>query len=202
VLDQLQNEYGISANDATHRVAGVFTVNLPVGRGMPFGSHMHPILDGIIGGWSIASTFTVQSGQPIAIGMSLPRLADGNQRPNVTCANPGTGIGYHNAAATGNPFINVACFADPGDQQLGNAPRYFSSLRLDGISNLDAAMRKEFPIKDRVRLQVRFEAFNILNVTRFGLPNNAYGDPLFGNVNSLAPGFTPRRIQIVARAEF
>ena len=201
-LDELQNEYGISANDATHRLAGVFTVNLPVGREMPLGAHMNPILDAIIGGWSIASTFTVQTGQPIAIGMSLPRLADGNQRPDVTCANVATGISYHDAAATGDPYFNVSCFADPGDQQLGNAPRYFSSLRLDGIRNLDAAMRKEFSIKERAKLQVRFEAFNVLNVTRFGLPNNAYGDPLFGNVNSLAPGFTPRRIQIVARAEF
>lgn len=201
-LDRLQNEYGISANDATHRLAGVVSVTLPVGRGLRFGSNMPTILNAAVGGWSLASTFTLQTGQPIAIGMSLPRAADGTQRPNVTCGNPATGISYHNAAATGNPFLNVACFADPGDQQLGNAPRYFESLRLEGIRNLDAAMRKEFAIKERLRLQVRFEAFNVLNRTRFGLPNNAYGDPLFGNVNSLAPGFSPRRIQIVARVEF
>ena len=105
---------------------------------------MNRVLDAAIGGWSVASTFTVQTGPPIAVGMSLPRLADGNQRPDVTCSNPGTGISYHQAAATGDPFLNVSCFADPGDQQLGNAPRYFDSLRLDGIRNLDAAMRKEF----------------------------------------------------------
>ena len=201
-LDRLSNEYGLSANDATHRLAGVASVDLPVGRGLRFGTNMNRVLDAVIGGWSVATTFTIQTGQPIAIGMSLPRLADGNQRPDVTCANVGTGISYHNAAATGNPFFNVSCFADPGDQQLGNAPRYFGSLRLDGIHNLDAALRKEFGIKERVKLQIRFETFNTLNVTRFGPPNNYYGDPLFGNVNSLAPGFTPRRVQIVARAEF
>ena len=63
-------------------------------------------------------------------------------------------------------------------------------------------MRKEFEIHESIKLQVRFEAFNLFNNTRFGLPNNFYGDPLFGNVNSLAPGFTPRRIQMVARIEF
>ncbi len=201
-LDRLSREYGISANDTPHRLAAVATIALPVGRGLQFGSHMNPILDAVIGGWSIATTFTIQSGQPIPIGMSLPRLADGTQRPNVTCANPGTGISYHQAAATGAPIFNVNCFSDPGDQQLGDAPRYFSNLRLDGIRNIDAALRKEFSIREQARLQIRFEAFNALNNTRFGLPNNAYGDPLFGNVNSLAPGFTPRRIQIVARAEF
>jgi carboxypeptidase family protein/TonB-dependent receptor-like protein len=201
-LDRLRGEYGISANDAPHRLAAVATVDLPVGRGLRFGSHMNPILDAVIGGWSIASTFTIQSGQPIPIGMSLPRLADGTQRPNVTCANPGTGISYHHAAATGEPLFNVNCFADPGDQQLGNAPRYFDNLRQDGIRNVDAALRKEFSIREEVRLQFRFEGFNIFNRTRFGLPVNAYGDSLFGTVNTLASGFSPRRIQIVARAEF
>lgn len=201
-MDRLSAENGISANDTPQRFAGIFTVTLPVGRGLWIGRNMNHWLDAVIGGWSVSSTYTIQSGQPIAIGMSLARLADGTQRPSVTCSNPATGIGYHSAAATGDPFLNVGCFADPGDQQLGNAPRYFSSLRLDGIRNMDAAMRKEFEIREFIKLQVRFEAFNLFNNTRFGLPNNFYGDPLFGNVNSLAPGFTPRRIQMVARIEF
>jgi len=155
----------------------------------------------VFGGWSLGTTYTVQSGQPISVGMSLPRLADGNQRPNVIC-DPSTGLSYHHAASTGEPIINSACFADPGDQQLGNAPRYFENLRLDGIRNVDAALRKEFSIAERAKLQIRFEAFNVFNRTRFGKPDAGYGDALFGVVNSLAPGFSPRHCQIVARAEF
>jgi hypothetical protein len=200
--DRLKGEYGVSANDTPQRFTGIFTVALPVGRGLALGNNMNRWLDAVIGGWSVSSTFTFQSGQPIAIGMSIPRLADGNQRPNVTCPHPATGISYHTAAATGAPYIDVGCFADPGDQQLGNAPRYFSNLRTDGIRNMDAAMRKQFTIREPLVLQVRFEAFNVFNTSRFGLPNQAYGDPLFGNVSTLAPGFTPRRIQMVARVEF
>ena len=201
-LDRLKGEYGVSANDTPHRLTGIFTVALPVGRGLYFGPNMNRFLDWAIGGWSVSSTFTFQSGQPIPIGMSIPRLADGNQRPNVTCPNPASGISYHTAAATGAPYFNVNCFSDPGDQQLGNAPRYFSNLRVDGIRTMDAAIRKQFALRESLRLQVRFEAFNVFNNTRFGLPNNAYGDPLFGNVATLAAGFTPRRIQVVARVEF
>ena len=156
----------------------------------------------MIGGWSINTSYTIQTGQPIAIVMSVPRLADGNQRPNVTCATPGAGISYHHAGATGAPFFDSSCFSDPGDQQLGNSPRYFESLRLDGIRNVDAAARKEFSFSESAKLQIRVEAFNIFNRTRFGLPVTTYGDSLFGVVNSLAPGFSPRRMQLVARFEF
>ncbi len=201
-LDRLGSEYGTSANDTPNRFTGIFTFTLPVGRDLPIGGHMNRWLDAVVGGWSVSSSFTMQSGNPIPIGMSLPRLADGNQRPDVTCSNPASGISYHNAAATGAPYFNASCFADPGDQQLGNAPRYFSNLRTDPIRNMDAAMRKEFAVREALKLQVRFEAFNVFNYTRFGLPNIAYGDPLFGNVATLAAGFNPRRIQMVGRIEF
>ena len=202
VIDRLRSEYGISANDAPHHFTGVIEFAVPFGRGLRFGNQVNRIVDGVLGGWSVSSTVTLQSGQPIAVGMSLPRLADGTQRPNVTCADPGAGISYHQAAATGDPFIRASCFADPGDQQLGNAPRYFDSLRLDSILNVDAAMRKEFAITEKIRLQIRFESFNVLNRTRFGIPVNAYGDSTFGQVTSLAPGSNARRSQIVARLEF
>jgi hypothetical protein len=201
-IDRLQGEYGISGNDATHRLSAIATISVPVGRGLLIGRNMNKILDGVIGGWSLGTTYTIQSGQPISIGMSLPRLADGVQRPNSICANPRTGVSYHHAAATGESFYDSACFSDPGDQQLGDSPRYFERLRLDGIRNVDAAARKEFTITESAKLQIRMEAFNVFNRTRFGLPVNTYGDPLFGNVNSLAPGFSPRRMQIVARFEF
>ena len=200
--DRLQGEYGISANDATHHVTALAEFAIPFGRGLRYGGKASRVVDGILGGWTISSTITLQSGQPIAVGMSLPRLADGNQRPNVSCPDPGTGIGYHQAAATGQPFINSDCFSDPGDQQLGNAPRYFESLRLDSIKRVDAALRKEFAITEGARLQVRFESFNLLNTTRFGAPNNAWGESTFGQVTELAPGANPRRSQIVARFEF
>lgn len=201
-LDRLRAEYGISGNDTPNIFAAVASVTLPVGRGLAFGGNMNRALDAVVGGWSLYTNIAFQSGQPIPIGMSLPRLADGNQRPNLTCSNPSTGISYHTAGATGAPMFNVNCFSDPGDQQLGNAPRYFESLRLDGVRNVDASMRKQFNLRENVHLQVRFEAFNVFNRTRSGLPNNAYGDPLFGTVSTLAPGFTPRRVQIVARIEF
>ncbi len=208
-LDQLSNEYTISANNATHRLAAAFTGQIPIGRNLLIGSNMNRVLDAVIGGWSASSNLTLQSGQPVAIRMSRNRLADGRQRPNVTCSNPGTGIGYHaaaaallNGAADGTSVFDPSCFADPGDQQLGNAPRYFDNLFSQGIANVDLALRKQFAITESMKLQIRGEAFNAFNRTRFDRADYRYGSGSFGEVTSLANGFHARQMQIVARFEF
>jgi hypothetical protein len=141
--------------------------------------------------------------------MANSRLANGSQRPNITCSNPGTGISFHDAAAallnhatSGIRLFNGSCFADPGDQQLGNAPRYLSNLTTPGTANVDLSLRKEFRIRETKRFQIRMEAFNAFNRTRFGRPNFSFGSGRFGEVNSLYPGFRARQLQIVARFEF
>jgi len=208
-LDRLSNETTLSANNATHRLAAAFMAQIPVGRGLLIGNNMNRVVDAVIGGWSASSNMTLQSGQPVAIRMSRSRLADGRQRPNVTCNDAGTGVGYHAAAAAllnGDPsgisVFNPGCFADPGDQQLGNTPRYFDNLFSQGIDSVDLALRKQFKIRENMRLQVRGEAFNAFNITRFGRANYRYGSGGFGQVADLGPGFHPRQMQIVARFEF
>ena len=163
---------------------------------------MNRAVDAVIGGWSLSSSVTLQTGQPLFLTLVNRRIADGNQRPNILCSHAGTGISYHHAAATGESIFNLACFGDPGDQQPGSAPRYLSNLRLEGIHNVDLGLRKSFVPHEGTRLEVRLESFNAMNTTRFGNPDVAYGSPTFGQVFTLAPGFTPRRTQIVARFEF
>jgi hypothetical protein len=208
-LDRLSNEYGLSANNATHRVAAAFTGNIPIGRGLLLGNNMNKVLDKVIGGWSASSNVTLQSGQPVHIQMSRNRISGGRQRPNVTCGHPGTGISYHDAAANllngasnGIVVFDTNCFEDPGDQQLGNTPRYFENLNSQGIANTDLGLRKQFLIRETMRFQIRMEAFNAFNRTRFDRAAFRWGGGDFGQVTSLAAGFHPRQIQIVARFEF
>ena len=66
-------------------------------------------------------------------------------------------------------MFNLSCFADPGDQQPGNAPRYFSNLRTDGIQNIDVAFSKTFLVREGMKLEVRGEFFNAFNTKREGL---------------------------------
>jgi hypothetical protein len=199
-LDNLKAEHSISANDTTHRLAAAIIFDVPVGRGRWIGNGMNRILDAVVGGWSIANSLTYQSGQPIAIGMSAPAITDGNQRPDVVCANPGSGVGPHRSALTGASMFNLSCFADPGDQQPGNAPRYFSNLRTDGIQNIDVAFSKTFVPREGMKLEVRGEFFNAFNTPRFAYPDTLFGDSTFGVVSSTLGN--PRHGQLGVRFEF
>ena len=200
LLDNLRAEHGISANDATHRLTAAFILDLPIGRGRWLGRGMNPILDGIVGGWSLDSFITLQSGQPIAVFNAASRLTDGNQRPNVVCSQMTTGLSWNEAARTGQPYLNQDCFADPGDNIPGNAPRHFSNLRGEGIRNLDMSFTKEFKIRERAELQVRAEMFNVANHQRFAFPDVGSGDGSFGIVNQTTNNY--RRMQFGARLQF
>jgi hypothetical protein len=202
-LDNLRAEHSIGANDAPQRLAAAVVVDLPIGRNRWIGSGMNHVLDTVIGGWALSTLITEQSGQPLAIYMASPRLQDGNQRASVLCGG-GMGINSNRAAVQQIPYLNVSCFADPGDQVPGNAPRYFSGLRTDGIHNFDANLYKEFVPKEGMTLQLRAEVFNTMNTPRFAPPNTAFapGDTQFGLITSTAQGYTPRRIQFGVRFEF
>jgi hypothetical protein len=211
-LDRLNLEHSIGASDTPQRLAGAVVVDLPVGRKQWIGGNMNRAVDSVIGGWSISTLLTQQSGQPMALSMSNARLANGTQRPQVLCPQLRTpGATMHNVAlqwanvgsgiATPS-YFNSGCFGDPGDQNPGNAPRYFSNLRVDGIHNADLSLYKSFVPKEGMRLEVRADMFNLTNHPRFGQPNSAVGDPLFGTITGDAPGETPRFFQFGLRFEF
>jgi hypothetical protein len=213
-LDNLKAERSIGANDTPQRLAAAVVVDLPVGRKEWIGGNMNRGLDAVIGGWSIATLITEQSGQPMNIGMSTARLANGTQRPDVVCSQLKTGVSAHTVAlnwqnaGNGNSpaFLNANCFADPGDQIPGNAPRYFSGLRVDGIHNADLNFYKSFVPKEGMRIELRAEMFNLFNHPRFAQPNSLLGDPLFGTITSDnlygSALETPRFFQFGLRFEF
>jgi len=84
-LDNLKAEWSVSANDATNRFVIAAVLQLPIGRGTLIGANMNRALNTLVGGWQLTTLTTFQTGQPLDISMSNGRIADGNQRPNVTC---------------------------------------------------------------------------------------------------------------------
>ena len=79
------------------------------------------------------------------------------------------------APCPGGRAINPNAFALPPSDRFGDAPRNFT--RGFGAWQLDLAVRREFPIRDRLKLQFRAEGFNIFNHPNFGTINPSYCSP-------------------------
>lgn len=201
-LDNLKAEWSISANDATNRLAAAVVAESPIGRGRPVGSNMNRVVDYVVGGWQGSTLMTYQTGTPMPISMGNPRLADGNQRPDVTCPQVTTGMSIHHAAFTQQPYLNSTCFADPGDQQPGNAPRYFSNIRGDSIRDFDVSFMKSEKLPRESQLEFHVDLFNFTNTPRFAFPDFGYEDSTFGIVSSTAAGYIPRHLQFGVRYQF
>jgi hypothetical protein len=78
---------------------------------------------------------------------------------------------------------------------------------------MDLAVRREFPIREKLKLQFRAEAFNIFNHPNFGAIDSFFGDPTFGqalgtlanSLGILSPLYQmggPRSMQFALKAIF
>ncbi len=121
----------------------------------------------IFGQWAIDTTLHAQSGPPVdIIGAQVVNPADGTlvgNRPNVIVGVP---LYVDDPALPGGRAINRAAFALAPAGQFGNLGR--NVVRGFGAWQIDTAIRREFVLKEQLRLQFRAEAFNLLNHPNFG----------------------------------
>jgi len=57
-----------NTGDVTHALKGSWVYELPFGRGKRYGANMHPILNGVAGGWIFSGTTRIQSGNLFDLG--------------------------------------------------------------------------------------------------------------------------------------
>ena len=181
--------YGLSSYDRTHIFAANYLWELP-GSGL-----RNPYLKGIASGWQISGITRFQSGAPLRLSASLTTgCTAGAPLCTATTANnfgtdiTGGGDGWR-AVMSGNPvlpksartvdrFFDASVFSSPALAQqvtdmagvlrvlaAGNTPRGFA--RGPGINNTDLALFKNFKIAERLKTQLRFEAYNVFNHTQF-----------------------------------
>jgi hypothetical protein len=184
----MRPERSVDNIDVPHRLVVSSVYELPIGRGLRFGSGMPKIADGVLGGWSIGSIVTAASGRPYNVINSGNPANTGTytvvSRPNV--------VGdLNNVQRTLDQDFNTAAFAASAPFTLGSAGR--NILRQRGFFNWDFSAHKEFRVKERVKLQFRFEAFHFTNTPRFGQAGATLGTATFGKITSAD---TPRNLQL------
>jgi Carboxypeptidase regulatory-like domain/TonB dependent receptor len=116
-------------------------------------------------GKTYSGGLTLVAGQPVYIYGSQCAVVFGAPCPGGRAINP-------------NAFTVPPCDPSTGLCMFGDAPRNF--VRGFGASQMDFAVRREFPLYERIKIQFRGEAFNIFNHPNFGMINPTYCSPAPG----------------------
>jgi hypothetical protein len=165
------SEKASSSFDHRHRAVVSLVYQIPSPSKTPW-------VKAVLGHWQAGGYFTAQSGAPFTVNISSDQANIGAgpaQRPNVA-GDP------NNGPQTPQQWFDTSVFALPALYSFGNAPR--NAVIGPGLEELDFSMQKDVVVKEPVRLQLRAEAYNLLNHPNFNIPNRIAFTPNFGSISS------------------
>jgi hypothetical protein len=201
--NNLRLERSLSAFDISQVAQFTALYQLPFGRGKAFGANWNRLIDSVLGGWQVNGIYRWDTGLPLLLflngGVSLPTY--GGQRPNlpyqlITSGTINPDVSYF---ANGPTSANLALWT-PAPYYDGNAPKVLPNVRQQGTNNVSASLFKQFAFTERYKLELRGEAFNLLNRVQFGAPATTVGLTNFGFITSQAN--QPRTIQVAMKLYF
>jgi hypothetical protein len=173
----LRGDRGLSDFDVRQRFVGSFLYELPSPKGS---------VSKWFGGWQINGILTAQTGTPVNVVSGTDRAftGAGTQRPDVV-GNPNLDTGRSTDQLLAR-YFNPAAFVLPAVGSYGNAGR--NVLIAPGRWNLDSALFKRFPIREKMQLQFRWEFFNFFNHPNFGAPVANISSATVGRITSASAG--------------
>lgn len=195
-------EKSVVPSDQTHVLTTSWSYDLPFGRGKRYLSSAGAVINGIVGGWALNAIQTYRSGTPVAIagGAALP-LFGGSNRPNWISADVRSSVDMGSFDPARDRYLNLNAFSQPALFTIGNAPPRMPHVRTPAYFNEDFSVFKNLRFTETLSLQIRGEAYNVLNRVVFGgLANNINNPSTFGILGSQAN--TPRLIQLGVKLIF
>lgn len=132
----------------------------------------------------------------VQVGTDISQTGIGNDRPDLIAPNSAYLSGS-------NPiyYLNRAAFQNPAPGTFGTLGR--DALFGPGQVSFNLALSRTFHLKERWRLEGRFEAFNVINHANFNLPNVTFSNSQFGVISSTPTvGGDPRILQFAMKLHF
>ena len=165
--DQARRNRAPANFDRTHILQLSAVYELPFGPGKRWASR-NGALSAVVRDWQINTLFASYTGAPFSVTASGASLnAPGNTqtgdqvKPDVIKSG---GIGI------ASPWFDPVAFQSVTEARYGTTGR--NILRGPGAVNVDLGVFRDFPIRERLTLQFRAEAFNASNTPHFNNPNN------------------------------
>lgn len=190
-------ERGPSLFDARHRLVASVSWEPRLPSGAP------AVVRSLMNGWQVNTIATYNSGLPFTVSDSTNVSLQANSPPisGFAASRPNL-VGDPNAGPrTVDEWLSRSSFQrlNPQTQagQFGDAGRNIA--RGPSYANVDLSLVRTFDMARAARLQLRAEAFNVLNHPNFGLPVADLNSPTFGRILSAGP---PRLLQFAAKILF
>jgi hypothetical protein len=161
-------DWGLSTFDVRNLGVINSVYQLPFGRGRRFANSFTNWKNSLVGGWSLASIVTLQSGFPFTPQLGFNPTNNGDSRNPIR---PSWNATFNGPVILGSPneYFNPEAFVVPAAGTYGNVGR--DVLQGPGLVTLDASLLKDFVLSERMKLQFRSEFFNVLNHANFSTPN-------------------------------
>ncbi|MGB5153570.1 MAG: hypothetical protein WBN74_07995, partial [Candidatus Sulfotelmatobacter sp.] len=209
----LAQNYGNSDNDTRHVAVINYIWELPFGRGKSYLNH--GAAGRIMEGFELDGIFTAQTGHPFQVRGTLDTQRTGIAAWGYQVGNPfgsGAGCGLTPAPNSGYAYISNECaFINPPFGSASNNER--NQWYGPGFWDWDVTLAKRMSITERVKAELRFEGYNILNHPHFLNPGtdaagngNLIGQSQFGVITGTytqPDGTTSaRQIQVALKIVF
>jgi len=192
--------FGLSGYHQPYNSTTSVVWDLPVGRGRRFLADVPFALDLLLGGWQVAGVNTFNAGDSTTLtytpaaafqvsGIQQDFRGGNNYRPNVS-GDPLTG----DASRSPSNYLNRDAVTIPTDpsQPFGNAGR--NTVRGPRFWSLDVQATKRVPMPwPQGALELRVEAFNVLNRSNFRAP---VGNRSANNFGTITATYDPRILQV------
>jgi hypothetical protein len=163
--------------DVPHRFVANYVYRIPVGRGGQYLTGI-PVVSRAITGWELAGITEFQVGLPLSVSQSNATGGfTGTQRPNQIAP-----AQLPMSQETLNEWFNTAAFTVAAPYTSGNSPRF--PFYGPGIENFDSSLNRNIMLRERLRLQLRAEFFNVMNHPNFKNPNTTLGNVNYGKITS------------------
>jgi hypothetical protein len=185
----LRGERALSNFDQRHLVTA--QVQYPSGMLTKFGTFWDGWRGNVLKEWTLSTQLTAGSGMPLTPVIPVPVSGTGitgSLRPDVTGASL-----YENSS---NRNLNPLAYAAPMPGQWGNAGR--NSITGPGQFALNVSLSRTFHLAERVTMDLRVDATNVLNHPTFPrwntqVTSSQYGLPVNANaMRSLQPSIRVR----------
>jgi hypothetical protein len=162
-------DYGYSDFDVRHNMTAAITYQYD-GRGAG------GFVDRLLGGWGIDLMLRARTGFPVQVFAIVPFPPETEAaRPNVVSGQP---FWIEDGTAPGGRRLNSNAFRVPSANTQGDLPR--GAIRGFNAKQADIALRRQFGLAKSVRVQLRFEVFNVTNTPNFGTVQGDLSNALFG----------------------